>query len=130
MFDVNGNTLQAAYSLLRTLESIIAPPEKKATAKAAIVTLKREIRAYTNRPASDSCIIKEYGIDGYVELYRFPDSFDDASKDEAESYFNSTRREYCTPSAYDCTGQRFTNWCKLFRRHGHWFAYHSIGFDV
>lgn len=62
MFDVNGNTLQAAYSLLRTLESIIAPPEKKATAKAAIVTLKREIRAYTNRPASDSCIIKEYGM--------------------------------------------------------------------
>lgn len=97
MFDVNGNTLQAAYSLLRTLESIIVPPEKKATAKAAIVTLKREIRAYTNRPASDSCIIKEYGIDGYVELYRFPDSLDDASKDEAESYFDSTRREYYTP---------------------------------
>ena len=94
------------------------------------MTLKREIRAYTNRPASDSCIIKEYGIDGYVELYRFPDSLDDANKDEAKSYFNSTRREYCTPSAYDCTGQRFTNWCKLFRRHGHWFAYHSIGFDV
>ena len=34
------------------------------------------------------------------------------------------------PSQYDCTGQLFTNWFKLIRRRGHWFAYHSIGRDV
>lgn len=33
-------------------------------------------------------------------------------------------------SPYDCTGQEFTNRYKLFRRRGHWFAYHSISRDV
>lgn len=26
--------------------------------------------------------------------------------------------------------ERFTNWYKLHRRCGHWFAYHSVSFDV
>ena len=30
----------------------------------------------------------------------------------------------------DCTGQEFTNWFYLFRRRGHWFAYHSVSRDV
>lgn len=33
-------------------------------------------------------------------------------------------------SPYDCTGQEFTNRYKLFRRRGHWFAYHSVSRDV
>lgn len=33
-------------------------------------------------------------------------------------------------SPYDCTGQEFTNWFYLFRRRGHWFAYHSVSRDV
>ena len=131
IFDVNCRNVEAAYSLVRELENIIARvPEKKASLMDAVVNMKRGIRAYNNRPEQDARIIKDYGIDGYVELYRLPNELDAESKDEAESYFNSTRYEYCTPSQYDCTGQKFTNWYKLFRRHGHWYAYHSVGVDV
>ena len=34
------------------------------------------------------------------------------------------------PSMYDCTGQAFTNWYKIFKRRGQFWAYHSVVFDV
>lgn len=45
-----------------------------------------------------------------------------------EIYRWSDLRSYNSP--YDCTGQEFTNWFYLFRRRGHWFAYHSVSRDV
>jgi hypothetical protein len=75
-------------------------------------------------------ILGGLNLDGYVELYRFPDILNDASKDDAERYFDSTRREYFTPCAYDCTGQRLTNWRRLFRRRGRWYAYHFVSVDM
>ena len=49
---------------------------------------------------------------------------------EADDYFMwNEYREYI-PSAYDCTGQIFTDWYHLFKRHGVYYAYHSISIDV
>lgn len=43
-------------------------------------------------------------------------------------------REWIVKDYYDGSciqlEQLFTNWFKLTRRRGHWFAYHSIGRDV
>ncbi len=33
-------------------------------------------------------------------------------------------------SQYDCTGCLFTEWFKVFRRRGRWYAYHCIGMDI
>lgn len=129
-YDVDLNNVESVYLLLHTLETVTVLPEKRASAADLIVNVKRAIRSFNRNSTTSAHIVKDYGIDGYIELYRFPDWLDAASKDEVESYFDSHRREYYTPSAYDCTGQRFTNWCKLFRRHGHWYAYHSVGVDV
>lgn len=132
MFDItNDERLRAAYILLSTLNSD-APdnPEHKSSLRVLIATVKREIRAYNNRKPADAYIVKDYGIDGYVELYRFPEETDHMSKDDAEEWFDCTRRERCFPSPYDCTGQKFTNWRKLVRRQGHWYAYHSVSIDV
>mgnify|MGYP000367666834 CR=1 FL=1 len=33
-------------------------------------------------------------------------------------------------TGYDCTGQEFTSWYRLFQRRGHWYAYHMVSRDV
>lgn len=55
---------------------------------------------------------------------------DSFTEDEVQEWFMWNRYMTATPSQYDCTGQLFTNWFKLTRRRGHWFAYHSISRDV
>ena len=53
-----------------------------------------------------------------------------AHKADAADWFRDNCYLEAYNSPYDCTGQEFTNRYKLFRRRGHWFAYHSISRDV
>ena len=53
-----------------------------------------------------------------------------ANKVDAAEWFRENHYYEVYPTAYDCSGQRFTIWYKLHRRCGHWFAYHSVSFDV
>lgn len=131
MFSITDNErLRDAYALLMFIQSDIpASAEKRAAVKNLAATIKREIRNYNNRPAPDVHIIcADY--DGRLELVQLPDELDKALKADAADWF----RDNCYPEAYnspyDCTGQEFTNRYKLFRRRGHWFAYHSISRDV
>lgn len=132
MFDIKDNgTLRDAYALLMFMQNdISASAEKKAAVKNLAATVKREIRAYNHRPAPDSRIIEEHGINGYIELVQLPDELDKVNEDDAAEWFQVNRYYEFYPTAYDCSGQRFTNWYKLHRRRGHWFAYHSVSFDV
>ena len=51
--------------------------------------------------------------------------------EEAEEYFDEYERLYFIASPYDCTGQHFTSWRKIFRKpDGRFWVYHSIGMDV
>lgn len=102
-----------------------------------IVLLKTALRAYANRETATNVglgfmverrIVKEYGIDGYVELVSIPEVFD--SESSAEEFFHDFLERECHPSQYDCTGQAFTSWYKLFKRNGRFHVYHSICFDV
>lgn len=109
-----------------------------------IVELKRNLRKYANRGATvdtglgfmcERRIVKDNGIDGYVELVSIPEVFDTLEDDEegnpgAETFFKDFFEIHARPSMYDCTGQTFTNWFKLFKRRGQFWAYHSVGFDV
>lgn len=131
MFSITDNErLRDAYALLMFMQSDVpASAEKKAAVKNLAATIKREIRDYNNRPASDVRIIRA-DYDGRLELVQLPDELDKAHKVDAADWFRDNCYLEAYNSPYDCTGQEFTNWFYLFRRRGHWFAYHSISRDV
>lgn len=131
MFSITDNErLRDAYALLMFMQSDIpASAEKRAAVKNLAATIKREIRNYNKRPAPDVHIIcADY--DGRLELVQLPDELDEALKADAADWFRDNCYLEAYNSPYDCTGQEFTNRYKLFRRRGHWFAYHSISRDV
>lgn len=92
-------------------------------------TIKREIRSYNNRPASNVRIISG-DYNGHLDLVRLPDELDRMHEEAAADWFRNNCYLEAYNSQYDCTGQEFTNWFYLFRRQGHWFAYHKVCFDV
>lgn len=94
---------------------------------------KRELRAYNKRRDAELSergkIVHEYGIDGFIVKFPLPERI--TSLDAANEYFMETEYMECRPSQYDCTGQLFTNWYKIFRKpNGRFWCYHSIGRDV
>lgn len=102
-----------------------------------IKEIKREIRAYNKRDTSvnhgmgykcEHRIVKDNGIDGFVELVSIPEAFD--TIDGAETFFKDFLEIQARPSMYDCTGQAFTSWYKIFKRRGQFWAYHGVSFDV
>ena len=129
MFDINNDSkLRAAYIFVIAMD--VSPKGSEGKLDALMANVKREIRAYTHRPAEDTRIVEERGCDGYIELVQLPDELDKAHKEIAADWFRANRYLEFYPTPYDCSGQKFTNWFKLFRRRGHWFAYHSVSIDV
>lgn len=49
---------------------------------------------------------------------------------DVEAWFTENRYIHGVNSQYDCTGCLFTEWFKVFRRRGRWYAYHCIGMDI
>lgn len=131
MFTItNDEKLRDAYALLMLMQSDIpASSEKKASVKNLAVTVKREIRNYNNRPTSNVRIISG-DYNGHLDLVRLPDELDRVHKSEAAEWFDDNCYLEAYNSQYDCTGQEFTSWYHLFRRWGHWFAYHKVCCDV
>ena len=99
---VNQSNLRQAYEILNTLSREFIP--KGGKLESYMADLKRSIRACTNSPAPDSRIVKEYGIDGYIELYTFPEELASATRDEAEEWFDENCRFSGGGGQYDCTG--------------------------
>lgn len=64
MFDItNDEKLRDAYALLMFMQKDVpASSKKKANVKNLAATVKREIRSYNNRPASNSCMTTEIGL--------------------------------------------------------------------
>ncbi len=113
--------------------------------KQRIIEMKRALREYSHRNAAlhevgmgfvcERRIIKDRGIDGYIELVSIPEVFDTLNDDAdgnpgADTFFKDFLEIHARPSMYDCTGQAFTCWYKLFKRRGQFWAYHCVGFDV
>ena len=129
----NNNDLKLAWHILYTMADTVA----KATGvdhdtvkdmlkvNDTIKDIKRRIRAYNHdTEANKRTLVKDYGVDGYIELFEMPDVSD------AEGWFNDMERLTCRPSMYDCTGQAFTQWHKIFRRNGKLMCYHRVAYDV
>ena len=95
--------------------------------EAKIISMKRKLRA-NNKRANDRVIVRDDGIDGYAE--KFPLPYCITTPWEADEYFREYEYIRLRPSAYDCTGQSFTAWYKIFRKpDGSFWAYHSIAYD-
>lgn len=118
----DARELRIAYFMLK---NVVEGSETISTALA--ISLKCTIRAYTNRAGEPRRIVKDDGADGYIELIEMP-AFEDAPA--AEEFFNDRYFMESPHSAYDCTGQCFTSWYKLFERRGHWWAYHRVCVDI
>ena len=113
-----------AYGILHIMEPSIVRCDDPVKAAQAIKTLKADIRAYHHRAENTHRLVKDYGVDGYVELFTMPEVTD------PEAWFDENERLVCKPSPYDCTGQAFTEWHKIFRRNGQLMCYHGVGYDV
>ena len=82
MFKItDAEKLKDAYTLLAFIRDD-ATAEQKSGMAAFIANIKKEIRAYNNRPAPDSRIVEERGIDGYIELVQLPNELDDLNEDD------------------------------------------------
>ena len=119
----NDAGLRMAYEMLGLLKDLEWQKE------GLEISIKRAIREYSQKPSTCDYrrIVKDEGIDGYIELVMLPD-FD--TIEGAEGFFWDRYYLEEPRSAYDCTGQRFTSWYKLFRRRGNWWAYHRVAVDV
>lgn len=73
-------------------------------------------------------IVRDNGIDGYIELVQLPKEI--KTRETSDGWFLCNEYMECIPSAYDCTGQKFTSWYRLIKRNGRWWVYHSISVDV
>lgn len=132
MFNItDAERLRDAYALLMFMQMDVSKSaEQRDSVKNFVVDIKREIRAYNNRPAPTARIVRDDGIDGYVELVQFPDELDRAHKEIAADWFRDNCYLDFYPTPYDCSGQKFTSSYHMFRRRGHWFAYHNVRVDI
>ena len=130
----NNNDLRVAYHMVYTMADTIAKATgmEKGTVEgmlktnAAIMDIKRSIRAYQHEQDAKrrETLVKDHGIDGYVIRFEMPDVSD------PEAWFDNNERLRMRYSAYDCTGQAFTQWHAFKTLGGRKVCYHSIAFDV
>ena len=134
MYVQSKRDLETMFMIIRMTEQLLkdsSTDDEELTKKRKeyLVSLKKDTRDYYKRTANkDRSLIKDYGVDGYVELIELPEYLE--TKDDAREYFDEEEWIHAYPSMYDCTGQRFTNWAKIFQRRGRWMAYHRVSFDV
>ena len=124
----NDQDFRTACVILSSLNNIIDKVDNPEKLQRSLVDLKREMRTFSHRPVSERRIIQADGIDGYTELLPLPEYIE--TMDEAVSYFEDYEYRPYYPSAYDCTGQAFTSWYKVFIRGGRFWAYHRVSVDV
>ncbi len=123
----NNEELRRSYDLLAFMQSVYnegkAISPKRTEQK--IIEVKRVIRAYIHKQDRMPLhkLIKG-DCDGFIELFEIPET------SNPDKWFDDHKRLYYRPSQYDCTGQRFTRWYKVFRRNGKLICYHSVGMDV
>ena len=141
MFRVrNSKDFREGYELLNLFTRFDGQFDNPEKARENMDNLKRELRAYAHRDTAvdvgmgfmcERRIVKDEGIDGYIELVSIPEVIDTLDgEDGADEFFKTFLEIHARPSMYDCTGQAFTSWYKLFKRRGQFYAYHIVCFDV
>ena len=128
----DNRDLRIAYETLLFIEEKLAdhtiPEESRERANQRMIERKREIRAYLRKPEPVRIIVQS---DFDSCTYRFPLPDYIRSIEDGEEYFREVEYMRYRPSMYDCTGQLFTTWFKVYQASdGSFWAYHSVGMDV
>ena len=127
-----------AYDWIAMLEKALAANGfgKPDFVRDDIIEQKREMRRWANMDSAvdvgmgfmvDSRVVQREEEDAIL-LQSIPEVFDDEAS--AEEFFEEFLKYHYYPSPYDCTGQTFTRWHKLFKRGGRYWVYHAIGMDI
>ena len=122
--------LQFNYSMIRFLEKTIEENRGSEDIRKTedwLKEIKRETRAYVNKPKRDVRVIQRE-FDCWVELYALPEYL--TTLEDAAEYFDEYEWIHAEPSQYDCTGQVFTSWRHIFPRNGRFYVYHCLAVDV
>ena len=123
----NTHDVKLAFEFLNLIKELSENfPAKDFLNDSATIETKKSLRQFLKRIPSERIIKGD--VDGYVSLIELPERIKD--KVTATDYFEDQERLVYVPSPYDCTGQKFTCWYKLFERRGRWMAYHCVGLDV
>lgn len=113
-----------ARSYERVLYALRSLPQGKAV-RSYVDDVKRDLRAFYHRPEGRVKIITADYDSGW-QLFTLAAK----TKEDADAEFNALYYRDCVPSQYDCTGQMFTIFYRLFKRNGRWMAYHHFAMDV
>ena len=141
----NDREFRTGYEILHWVHERMAEAGGNTESRRArLIELKRNLRQYAHRDTNTVDVgmgfkcerrIVSSDYDGYIELVSIPEVFDTLDDDAdgnpgAKTFFEEFLEIHARPSMYDCTGQAFTSWFKLFKRNGQFWAYHSVCFDV
>lgn len=125
----NSRQVKEAYSILNILNKHYSMQEKSESISKYEQETKKAIRSYYKKQEQKQDIkIVKFDFDNHIKLYALPDFLD--TLENAIAYFEEYERIEYIPSMYDCTGQAFTSWYKVFKRHDKFYVYHSVSFDV
>jgi hypothetical protein len=135
MFKPTDNeSLRSAYEFLRLCENTNKEFHNDSMDE-YIKEMKREIRQYTHK-ANGARTIDGYTIESrliksdwesYIELIKLPDTVKNDL--DAEWFFDSLLKIEYKYRDYDCTGQLFTAWWKVFKKGERFYVYHAVDCD-
>lgn len=122
------------YSDVRFYEWMISetlkqkPDADLSPVKDRVIEMKRQIRRRNKKESERRTIVHDGGDDW---IFKFPLPEDIQTREEAIEYFKEYEYIYYRPTYYDCTGQQFTSWFKVFQKpDGRFWAYHCVSLDV
>lgn len=130
MYIANNAALKVAYEELIFWENDPRLKDNALINDIIIKKLKERIRDYFRRiNQRTGRLVKWYpGGDGEIWLEELPETV--KTEQAAEDWFLYHKYREVTPSPYDCTGQLFTAWYKIFKRNEKYVVYHCICRDV
>ena len=94
-----------------------------------LIHLKRDLREWIKRDDGEPRNVIFFDGGGRIALEELPVN-PEWCREDVEAWFAENRYIHGVNSQYDCTGCLFTEWFKVFRRRGRWYAYHCIGMDI
>ena len=129
MYIANSSDLKVAYEELFFWKSEPRLKDDKMI-NHIIRNLKIGIRDYFKRINRRTGRLVKWDPDGDGEIWleELPETV--KTEQAAEDWFLYHKYREVTPSPYDCTGQLFTAWYKIFQRNGKYIVYHCICRDV
>lgn len=130
MYVANSADLKVAYEELLFWRKESGLRNNPFINERIIKKLKEGIRDYFKRSNQNTVNLVKWDSDGDCMIIRedLPETI--RTEEDAEDYFLYHKYREVTPSPYDCTGQLYTAWYKIFQRNGKYIVYHCICRDV